>query len=54
MDIVTPSLALILIILLIAAVAYYIITRFIADPTLKAIALLVVGVLLLLKLLGAV
>lgn len=46
------SVVTILVILLIAIVAYYLITKFIEDSTLRTVALLVVGVILLLKLLG--
>lgn len=47
-----PILVKLLVILLIAVVAYYIITKFVEDATLRTVALLIVGLILLLKLLG--
>jgi len=43
-----------LLFLLVAVIAYFIITRFITDPGAQKIALIVVGVLLLVVLLGSV
>lgn len=52
MELLSGPIIQILFILLIAVVAYYIITKFIEDATLRMVALLIVGLILLLKLLG--